>query len=137
MVALPVLPSLIAVITAEPGAAAVMTPLTEMVVTLALLVVHATGRPVSGLPAESFVVAAGVTATDATGAFMVVTLAVPFCPSLVAVMVAAPGVTAVAAPLGEMVTMLASLVAHCTARPVTVSPAASVVIASIWRDAPT
>src|SRR5437762_1503612 len=64
-------------------------------------------------------------------------LELPLWPSLVAVIVTEPAACAVTTPDVDTVAMLASLVAHCTARPVTVSPAASVVIASIWRDAPT
>src|SRR5437879_5154327 len=150
MLELPLWPSLVAVIVTEPAACAVTTPDADTVARLASLVDQVITRPARAFPPASFgvatngtfcptrrVAAAGVTDTDATGAFTVVTLAVPLIPSLVAVMVAAPGPMAVAAPETEIVTMPALLVVHSTARPVSVSPAASVVIAINCRDPPT
>src|SRR3989454_10554979 len=80
MVALPVLPSLVAVIVAVPAPAPVTSPLALTVATAVLELVHAIPRPVRGLPSASFGVAvsctgcatllpadAGVTSTDATG----------------------------------------------------------------------
>ncbi len=55
-VAVPLLPSLVAVIVAEPAAFAVTRPAVLTVATVALLVAHVIVRPVSTLPAESFVV---------------------------------------------------------------------------------
>src|SRR5881397_4285703 len=80
MVAVPLLPSLVAMIVAEPAAAPVTRPLLLTVATAPLLVVQLTARPDSGLPLASLGVAvscvvrpvdrladAGVTLTDATG----------------------------------------------------------------------
>ena len=58
MVAVPVRPSLVAVMVAEPAATPVTSPLAETVATPLALVVHATGRPVSTLPPASRSVAA-------------------------------------------------------------------------------
>src|SRR5437879_13482775 len=80
MVAVPLCPSLVAVIVAVPAAVPVTNPLVLTVATPASLEAHVTVRPVSGLPFASFGVAvscavdptgtltdAGVTLTDATG----------------------------------------------------------------------
>src|SRR2546421_445954 len=77
--ALPLLPSLVAVIVAEPWVTPVTSPLFETVATPGLLLSHVTSRPVSRLPAASFSVtvscivsptarspAAGDTSTEAT-----------------------------------------------------------------------
>jgi len=79
--AVPLCPSLVAVIVAGPAATPVTSPVDETVATALLLVVHVTARPVSTFPDASFVVAvsctvaptltvaiAGLTVTDATGA---------------------------------------------------------------------
>src|SRR2546426_2859674 len=83
----PLLPSLVAVTVAVPLATPVRRPLAEMVATASLLVVHITGRPVSGRPAESKVAATscvaapactlavvGLTVTDATATIAAVVL---------------------------------------------------------------
>src|SRR5438067_11900148 len=104
--ALPALPSLVAVIVADPAALLVTRPLGLTVATAVLLLAHVTVRPVSALPAESFGVAvsctvcptvrlavAGATATEATeatGTSVTVTVALPAFASLVAVLVAVP-----------------------------------------------
>src|SRR5439155_1307590 len=110
-----------------------------------------TGRPDNGLPLASFGVAVsctvwptgtvavlGLTVTDATGTVLTVIAAVPLCPSLVAVIVAAPAATPVSYPLpvpfdtdatGTVVTVIAavplfpSLVAVSVAAP-TATPVA-------------
>jgi hypothetical protein len=51
--AVPLLPSLVAVMVAEPGTTPVTWPLELTVATLVLLLVHDTVRPVNVLPAES------------------------------------------------------------------------------------
>jgi hypothetical protein len=51
--AVPLLPSLVAVMVAEPGTTPVTWPLGFTVATLVLLLVHDTVRPVNVLPAES------------------------------------------------------------------------------------
>jgi hypothetical protein len=59
-VAVPVLPSLVAVIVAVPPATPVTTPDEETVAILVALELHVTVRPVSTFPAASFVVAESV-----------------------------------------------------------------------------
>ena len=54
MADVPVCPSLVAVIVAEPVATAVTTPLAETVATAALLVAHVTTRPLRAVPFASF-----------------------------------------------------------------------------------
>src|SRR5207302_9575902 len=49
----PLCPSLVAVIVAEPAATPVTRPLTDTVATAALLVAHVTARPVRAVPLES------------------------------------------------------------------------------------
>src|SRR5207237_8497275 len=98
------LPSLVAVIVAEPAVTPATRPLPLMVATLGLPLVHVTIRPVSVPPAESFGVAvscnvcptrmvavAGAIATYATLFLSTVSAAVLFLPSLIAVIGAEPG----------------------------------------------
>src|SRR5436190_983 len=93
MAAVPLCPSLMAVIVAEPATTPLTSPLELTVATAVLLLDHAIVRPDSGLPAASFGVAvsctvlpsftladAGVTVTDATGTVVTVMPAVPLCP---------------------------------------------------------
>src|SRR5207247_9762829 len=102
----PLLPSLVAVIVADPAATPVTSPLAETVATAGALLDQVTIRPVSTLPAESFVVAvsctvapamrlfdAGDTVTVATGSRSTVTAAAPLFPSLAAALGAGPGAT--------------------------------------------
>jgi hypothetical protein len=71
---------------------------------------------------------AGLTVTVATGTGVTVTTDVPVFPSLVAVIVAVPGDTAVTRPFAS--TVAAGLSEdHVTVRPVSVTPFASVVTA--------
>src|SRR5207244_13144809 len=110
--ALLLLPSLVAVIVADPAATPATRPLPLTVATLGLPLVHVTIRPVSVPPAESFGVAvsctvcptvrlvvAGEIATEATGTVVTVSAAVLLLPSLVAVIIAEPGVTPATRPL--------------------------------------
>src|SRR6266853_423552 len=60
---------------------------------------------------------AGLTVTDATGT-ATVAVAMPLCPSLVAVIVALPAATPVTSPLAETVATPAALLDQLTARPV-------------------
>src|SRR3979409_1134249 len=112
--AAPLLPSLVAVMVAEPDTTPVTWPLGFTVATLGLLLIHDTVRPVKVLPAESFGVAvswtvcpicrlavAGEIATEATGMVVTVRAAVPLLPSLVAVMVPKRGVTGDSVSLGR------------------------------------
>jgi len=129
-VAVPVFPSLIAVMTAEPAARPVTSPLPLTDATDGFELVQLTARPESVLPLASLSVAAscwvwptwivaepGVTATEATGTFMTVIEEVPVCPSLVAVMIADPTAAAVTSPLPLTVTTKPLELAHVTARP--------------------
>src|SRR3989454_12567197 len=129
-VALPLCPSLVAVIVAAPAAAPVTTPLELTVATEVLLLDQDTARPDSGVPFASFGVAtsctapftcndavAGLTLTDATGTFATVMLAVPLCPSLVAVIVAEPAAAPVTKPLPVMLATDVVLLAHVTVPP--------------------
>src|SRR5689334_18419295 len=150
--AVPVFPSLVAVIVADPAPAAVTNPLLETVATEPLLVDQVTGRPLRMLPFASFVVAvswavcptvrlavAGLTVTDATGVLETVTLAVPVFPSLVAVIVAVPAFPAVTNPVPLTLATLPLSLDHVTVRPVRTLPFASVRVAvscevcQIWR----
>jgi len=148
--AVPFLPSLEAVIVAVPAATAVTRPLLFTPATAALLVAHVTARPESVFPPASFVVAvsctvwptcalavAGLTVTDATGTTVTVIDAPPACPSLVAVMVAAPVATALTRPLLLTVATAALLVVHVTRRPVNGLPPASFGIAVSCTFCPT
>src|SRR2546423_3293010 len=141
--ALPLCPSLVAVMLAEPAAPPVTSPLPLTVATAGLLLAHITVRPVSELPAASFGMAvswavppttmlavAGDTATDATATCTTVTVDVPLCPSLVAVIVAVPATLPVTRPLVLTVATAALPLAHATARPVSTLPAASLGVAT-------
>jgi hypothetical protein len=125
IVAVAVLPPLVAVMVAVPEPTAVTTaldaPLDETVATEPLLVLQATVWPLNGFPEASFTVAVrfvvapmltvaddGDTLTDATvgagGGGAVTTICdVPLFPSLVAVMVALPAPTAVTSPADDTV----------------------------------
>src|SRR6266550_4143702 len=129
-VALPVRPSLMAVIVAVPTVPPVTSPLGD------------TDATVSALPAESFGVAvsctvcpgvrlavAGETCTEATGTIATLIVAVAVLLSLVAVIVAEPWVTPATCPVLLTVATLGLLLAHVTGRPVSVLPAASLGVA--------
>ncbi len=141
-VAVPLLPSLVAVIVAEPAVTPVTRPPLLTVATAVLLLAQVTTRPVSVLPAASLVTAescwvepvlmlavAGLTVTEATGTIVTVMAAVPLLPSLVAVIVAEPAATPVTRPVPLTVATPVLLLAHATTRPVSVAPAASFVTA--------
>src|SRR5439155_951624 len=134
---LPLLPSEVAVIVADPATSPVTSPLPFTLATAAALTAHVTTRPVSTFPAASFVVAAsctvlltatladaGVTVTDATGAVTVMA-ADPVLPSLVAVTVAVPALTPVTSPVADTVATVGVPEVHVTTRPVSTFPAAS------------
>src|SRR5436190_956584 len=122
--AVPLFPSLVAVIvTGPPAALPVTNPLPSTVAVLELLVAHVTVRPVSVSPLASFVVAAnctvaltaivavaGATVTEATGTGMTVMLAVLLFPSLVAVMVIGPPTfCAVTSPFASLVAVIVTV----------------------------
>src|SRR5713226_9237078 len=129
MVALPLLPSEVAVIVAEPTATPVTRPLASTLATVGVPLAHVTTRPESGAPVASCGVAvscsvpptetdpvAGLTTTDDTGMFTTVIVAVPLLFSLVAVIVAPPTATAVTRPFASTVAMVWPLVAQVTVR---------------------
>src|SRR6185437_12772634 len=131
-IAVPVLPSLVAVIVTLPEATPVATPEVESIVAmLGSLDVHTTARPVSTLPLASFVTAvnagvleptstdcvAGDTATVATGTGMTTMVAAPIFPSLDAVMVAEPAACDTTRPVLVTIATVSSLLAQLTARP--------------------
>src|SRR5438876_409137 len=148
--AVPLFPSLVAVRVALPADTPVTSPLAETVAMADALLAQVTTRPASGLPLASLGVAvsctvcptctlagAGVTATEATGTFVTVIAAVPFWPSLLAVIVAVPGVPAVTSPFPLTVATAALLVAHVTVRPVRGLPLASFGVAVSCTACPT
>src|SRR5947208_9240732 len=144
----PLFPSLVAVIVAVPAALPVTSPLPVTVATAVLLLPQLTVRPDNGLPLASFGVAVsctvwptgtdavlGLTVTDATGTVVTVIVAVPLCPSLVAVIVAAPAVTPVTTPLPLTVATAVLLLPQLTDRPDNGLPLASFGVAvscTVW-----
>src|SRR3989442_11471554 len=127
MAAVPLCPSLVAVIVAELAATPVTDPLALTVATAALLVAQVTARPLRAVPFESFGVAvnwvvaptvrlaaAGLMVTEATGRFVTVAADVPLFPSLVAVIGAEPAPPPVTNPLP-----LTAATARLVAAPVT------------------
>src|SRR5437899_286724 len=134
----PLFPSLVAVIVAEPCVTPETSPELLTVATDVLLLDQETVRPESAAPFASCGVAAswtvspvwtvavaGVTPTEATGMFVTVMDDVPLIPSLVAVIVAEPGVTAEARPALLTVATDGLLLAHVTVRPESGSPLTS------------
>src|SRR5437764_550123 len=130
MLAVPLFPSLVAVIVAVPAAFPVTSPLALTVAIVVLLLAHVTTRPASGVPLPSFAVAtsctvpltgtlpvAGATSTAATATSVTVIAAVPLSPSLVAVIVAVPTACAVTSPLALTVATARLLLAQVTTRP--------------------
>src|SRR3989442_1475226 len=133
--AAPLFPSLVAVIVAVPAPTPLTSPLPLTVATDALLVVHVTTRPPSGVPLASFGVAvscavaptgtlavAGLSATDATGTALIVIAAEPPFPSLVAVIVPVPPATPLTSPLPLTVATAPLLVAQLIVRPLNGRP---------------
>src|SRR6266581_3376693 len=148
--AVPLFPSLVAVIVAAPAATPVTSPVADTVAIARFALAQLITRPVSTFPAASLVTAlscvvpptktlavAGLTTTEATGTLDTVTAAVPLCPSLVAVIVAAPTATPVTSPVADTVAMAGFALAHAITRPVSTFPVASLVIALSCVVAPT
>src|SRR5438874_9088937 len=134
----PVLPSDVAVMVAEPAVTPLTSPLPFTVATAVLLLDQVTTRPDNGLPFASLGVAVsctvnptatlagdGVTVTEATGASVTVTSDVPLCPSLVAVIVAVPAPTPVTSPLPFTRATAVLLLDQVTTRPLSGFPLAS------------
>ena len=141
-VAVPLFPSLVAVMVAAPTATAVTSPLLDTVATAAPPEVHVTTRPLKTLPLESRVVAVnccvppmlsaaldGLTVTVATGIATTVAAEVPLFPSLVAVIVAEPAATPVTRPALDTVATAEFDDVHATVRPVRTRERVSRVVA--------
>ena len=137
-VEVPLFPSLVAVIVAEPGVTPETRPPLLTVATAVVELDHVTVRPESGAPLASFGVAVsctvwpactdaegGVTSTVATGTFVTLIDEVPLFPSLVAVIVADPGVTPETSPLLLTVAAAVLELDHVTVRPESGVPPAS------------
>jgi hypothetical protein len=156
IVALPLLPSLVAVIVAEPGAIALTTPVLDTVAIAVALLDHVIARPDSVAPFASRNVAEsvtdppmlrlavpGFTTTDATGiggggvVAVTTTCAVPVLPSAVAVIFVVPAPVPVTRPAVLTVAIDVFADAHVTGRPASVLPFASVATAVNALDAPT
>src|SRR5207249_1836093 len=132
MLAVPLWPSLVAVMVTDPAVTPVTSPLPLTVAMLLLLDDQLMARPVNGLPLASRGVAVsctvpviamfaalGDTVTAATGATVTVTVAVPLWPSLVAVIVTGPpGPAPVTSPLPFTVAIVLSLDCQVMTRPV-------------------
>ena len=123
---------------AVPAVTAVTTPCAETVATAGFPLLHATGRPVSGVPLASAAEAVsdweaptsrlrllGVMATEATGTADTVMLAAASFPSTVAVIMATPGATAVTTPCADTEAMAGRSLLQSTGRPVSRPPFAS------------
>jgi hypothetical protein len=136
--ALPLLSSLVAVIVALPTDTAVTTPLELTVATAGLLDDQDTTRFMTIVPFASLTVdvrvvvvptttlfVAGATVTLPTGTGVTLTVAVPDLDSLVAMMVAVPGATAVTTPLADTAATAGLLDVQVTGRSVTTAPFAS------------
>src|SRR2546427_8198669 len=148
IVAVPLCPSEVAVIVAEPAATPVTSPLALTVATAGLPLDQAIVRPESELPFASFGVAAsgtvwptctdavaGFTVTDATGTVLTVIVAVPLCPSEVAVIVAEPAATPVTRPLALTVATAGLPLDQAIVRPESELPFASFGVAAsgtVW-----
>src|SRR5256886_2702544 len=148
MAEVPLCPSLVAVMVAEPAATPLTSPLPLTVAADVLLLCQVTVRPTSGLPFASLGVAvswtllppdtvpdAGVTVTEATGMCTTVMAEVPLFPSLVAVIVAEPAVTPVTSPVPFTPAADGLLLDHVIDRPTSGLPFASFSVAvscSVW-----
>src|SRR2546427_3157243 len=151
MAAVPLWPSLVAVIVAEPATFPVTSPVPVTVATGVLLLAHVTVRPVRMVPLASRRVAlsctvwpagtladAGLTVTDATGTPLTVMLAVPLCPSLVAVIVTGPpAATPLTSPLPFTLAIALLLDCQVMTRPVNGFPFASLGVAVSCNVLPT
>src|SRR5205807_560394 len=147
MAAVPLFPSLVALIVMEPGVTPLTRPLVLTVATAVLELDHGSeGRqggfqPGSlGVPVSCTVWPActetegGVTSTDATGTGVTVIVEVPLLPSLVAVIVAEPGVTPETRPLLLTVATAVLELDHVTVRPESGFPPAYLGVPVSWVE---
>jgi hypothetical protein len=131
----PLIPSLVALIVAVPGATPVTSPELLTTAIAGALLPQVTTRPLKGVPAPSRGVAVscvvapagieaepGVTETDATATPVIVMVALPDFVSLVAVIVAVPAETAVTSPLLLTEATPDAFVPQVTSRPVRAFP---------------
>src|SRR5439155_22871 len=125
MAAVPLFPSLVALIVMEPGVTPETRPLLLTVATAGLELDHVTVRPESGAPLASFGAAVDTCPTGAPGAGVTVIAAVPLFPSLVALIVMEPGVTPETRPLLLTVATDVLELDHVTVRPESGAPLAS------------
>ena len=143
MVVVPVFPSAVAVIVAEPVAMPVTSPVAETVTADGFELDQVTVMPVSTLPFASLRVATsclvpsviivadwGLTLTDATATLATVIRAVPVFPLDVAVIVADPGANPVTNPVAETVTADGLELDQATVWPVSTVPFASLMVAA-------
>lgn len=146
IVAVPLLPSLVAVIVAVPAEIAVTTPSDDTVATFPRSVDQLTTRPLRMLPASSFncavnlvvcpttsVAVAGLIVTLTTGTCETVTVATALFPSDAAVMMTAPGANAVTTPLLFTLAIELLLLDQVMGRPVSTLPEPSTVSAPSWN----
>src|SRR5256884_533068 len=126
MAAVPFWPSLVAVIVAEPAALPATSPRPGTRAPPRLLLPPLPQRPPPRLPFAPPPGTLGATVTAATGATVTVTLAVPLCPSLVAVIVTGPPrPTPVTSPLPFTLAIALLLDCQVITRPVNGLPFAS------------
>jgi hypothetical protein len=143
--ALPLCPSLVAVMLAVPTAIAVTRPDAETVANAMLSELHVITRPVRMLLFASRVVAVAcvvnpgfrepvlsVTLTDATGAAVMVSVALPVCPSQPAMICTVPTAIALTRPEVDTVATPVLLELQVIARPVSTLLFASRVVAVAW-----
>jgi len=149
MRAVPVFPSAVAVMVADPESIPETTPAAETVATDELGLDQVAIRPVSTVPLVSLMVAIscrdcpiatvadwGLTVTEATVASVTVMRAVPVFPSAVAVMVAEPGPATVTNPAAETVAADWLELDQMAVSPVSTLPFASLMVATNCRDCP-
>ena len=136
--AVPIFPSIVALIVVVPAPIAETRPAALTVATAALAVLQVTGRPLRVFPFASVATAAseadcptfnaaedGATDTAATGITVTVIADDAVFPSDVPDMVADPALTAVTFPVPSTVATDGALLAHVTALPVSALPLAS------------
>ena len=146
----PVLPSLVAVTRAFPGASAVITPAAVTDATAGASLTKVTGRLVRTLPSLSVICVSnvsteptvsvetlGVSETAPAARARTMTVAVPTRPSLEAEIVADPGCKAMTLPVAVTATAVTLLELQTTTRPSNTPPAASRSVATNWRSVPT